>query len=74
MDKKGFKIGDKVKLRPGYIKSFHQGTKVGRVISFSNSYIRVKYGAFDECPYLPREIEREVRVGEQLEFSFMKGN
>lgn len=73
MNRKGFKIGDKVKLRPNYIKIFRkQGTKVGEIIKFSGSYIRVKFpGRPWGFPYKPHEIELVIKVGEQLEFEFM---
>jgi len=67
MGKHNFKIGDKVKLKSEYTKYFKQGTKVGEIIDFSGSYIRVKYiGKDNGFPYKPHEIERAARVGEQL--------
>lgn len=73
MDKKGFKIGDKVKLRPAYIKIFKkQGTEIGEIIEFNSSYIRVSFSGWAwGFPYKPHEIELAVRVGEQLTFNFM---
>lgn len=67
MDKKGFKIGDKVKLKPNYVRRFRQGTKIGEIISFNHLYIRVKYdGGFFGCPYKENEIDHAVKIGEQL--------
>ena len=74
MSNHNFKIGDKVKLKPSYIRQFKQGTKHGEVIGFNDKYIRVKYKG-RECgfPYKPNELEFVVKVGEQLMFNFMKG-
>jgi hypothetical protein len=74
MVKESFKIGDKVKLRPAYVKRFtKQGTKVGEIIEFNSSYIRVKFaGRPWGFPYKKYEIEHVVRVEEQLEFAFMR--
>ena len=77
MDKKSFKIGDKVKLKPGYIRRFRQGTKTGEVVLIGATYIRVVYGGQRHCcgfPYMPHELEHAVKVGEQLLFSFMEGD
>jgi len=68
-----FKIGDKVKLKPQYIKVFRmQGTKVGVIIEFRGKYIRVKFdGRSWGFPYKPNEIELITKAGEQLVFNFM---
>ena len=75
MDKEGFKVGDKGKLRTEYVRRFRQRAEIGEVMSFNNKYVRVSYeGYYGPFPYRPHEIERVVRVGEQLEFNFMKGD
>lgn len=76
MDKKSFKIGDKVKLKPTYIRVFPQTIEVGKVVGFDEGYILVSYSGCcykEGFPYESNEIEHVVKVGEQLLFSFMKG-
>ncbi|KKN73114.1 hypothetical protein LCGC14_0404230 [marine sediment metagenome] len=76
MVKHSFKKGDKVKLKPEFINRFGQKTKVGKVVGFDNLYVLVQYKGNDYggFPYLPTEIEPAIKVGEQLQFDFMKGD
>lgn len=77
MKNSGFKIGDKVKLKPQWRKTFPQTTEVGEVAGLDKNYILVTYDgcAYKEgFPYMPNEIEHAVKVGEQLQFKFMERN
>ena len=77
MDKKGFKVGDKVKLKGNFCGI--SGDDIGQVVSVSH-YIRIAWTGYlrvrldDIYPHLAEEIERVVKVGEQLEFNFMRGD
>jgi len=71
MDKKGFKIGDKVKLKNP--RSFSLGAATLTIVRFQGSFIKVIWGGIKErdFPLLPNEIEYVSRKGEQLLFDFM---
>lgn len=73
MDKKGFKIGDRVKLKEGYF--FGCRGKTLTVTAFENGYVYVIWDGINAeyFPLYPDEIESAVKVGEQLLFSFMRG-
>ena len=73
MDRKGFKIGDKVKLKNP--KQWSVGG-AGLIVGF-DGYIRVSWekGSINvksNFPHLVKEIEHVVKVGEQLMFAFMR--
>lgn len=75
MVEKGFKIGDKVKLKNP--ASFSCGDKVLTIIKEAgkdnNKFIYVTYEG-ESCKYFPLypdEVELAVKVGEQLTFAFM---
>lgn len=72
MDKRGFKVGDRVKLKEP--KKWSVGG-IGIITGF-DIYIRVKWenGGHrkDNFPHLPRELEHAIKVGQQLEFNFMR--
>ena len=71
MDRKGFKIGDKVTLKNP--RSFSLGTEVLTIICFQGKFIKVTWGELKEreFPLYPCEIKHVVKIGEQLLFSFM---
>lgn len=76
MDTKGFKIGDKVKLKPPYVKQFPSvGVHTLTIVEgyCGESYIPVWHKGLPwrYFPLKPCEIEHAVKVGEQLLFSFM---
>ncbi len=73
-----FKVGDRIKV------SSHSScrpcvTGVIIKVDMSNGYnYHVKFdsklkGHMDWCPYYEMELEPLIKVGEQLEFAFMKG-
>jgi len=67
--KHNFRIGDKVKQKNP--QDWDMNNPVGAVIAFDRCYIRVlwegtKWNNDKGYPHLPREIERVVKVGEQL--------
>lgn len=73
MNKHGYKIGDKVKLK--HPKRWSMCTQIGVVVGFDEYYIRVSYKGnvcYEDYPHLPREIYKVSRKGEQLEFAFMQ--
>jgi len=74
MDKKGFKIGDRVKLKNP--ESFSLGATILTIIRFEQKFVKVIWGGVKEreFPLYPNEIERVSRKGEQLLFSFMGEN
>jgi len=77
MDKRSFKIGDKVKLtNPSQWKWEGMGLgTTGKIVAF-DTFIRVDWGktALGSCyPHIAREIEHAAAIGEQLLFSFMEG-
>ncbi len=72
MNKYGYKIGDKVKLKHPERWSMH--TQIGAVVGFDAYYVRVTYKGNicrEDYPHLPREIYKISVKGEQLLFSFM---
>ena len=71
MDRKGFKIGDKVKLKNP--RSFSLGIQTLTIVHFEGKFIKVTWGELKEreFPLYPCEIEYVPRKGEQLLFSFM---
>lgn len=71
MKKHNFKIGDKVQLKNP--KSFSLSIETLTIIRLEYKYIKVIWGGVKEreFPLYPDEIEPAVRVGEQLQFSFM---
>lgn len=77
MDRKGFKIGDKVRLTDP--PDWGKVTKGKGLIVGFDSYIRVDWqgtlgrGMGSYYPHKVNEIELAVKVGEQLMFEFMKG-
>ena len=76
MDTKGFKIGDKVRLKGSHYCGI-SGNDTGKVVSIT-CYIEVMWGGrlgsrLGTYPHRPEEIEHVVKVGEQLLFNFMKG-
>lgn len=74
MIKHDFKIGDNVKLTPDYIHIFPQTTEIGKVVGFDDDYILVSYNGCcykKGFPYVSKEIECVVKIGEQLMFEFM---
>lgn len=80
MDKKGFKIGDTVKLKAPYYCGINSSA-TGRVVGIRGFYVEVSWdGELRRrlgkwYPHKPSEIEHAVKVGEQLLFSFMnEGN
>lgn len=79
MDRKGFKIGDKVKLKD--CVNFRCKGKVLTIVKEAgddfSKYLHVTYEGIKGSyfPLKSDEIEHAVRIGEQLLFSFMmKGN
>ena len=74
MIKHSFKIGDKVTLKNP--KSFSLGTEILTIVRFNGRYIKVTWGKSKEreFPLLPNEIKYVVVKGQQLLFSFMKGD
>ena len=72
MDKKGFKVGDKVRLKDP--KSFSLGIETLTIVRFEQKFIKVAWGKAKngEFPLYPNEIEFVVKVGEQLQFAFMR--
>lgn len=72
MDKKSFKIGDKVRLKNP--ESFLLSTEILTIIRFEEKFIKVIWGGRKEreFPLYPDEIEYVSRKGEQLMFSFME--
>lgn len=74
MDKEGFKIGDKVKLKGGSYGRY-RGNDIGEVVNI-DVYIEVLWGGnlkrkLGIYPHRASEIEHVVKVGGQLLFSFM---
>ena len=72
MDREGFKIGDKVKIKNP--NDWNMNIRIGTIVGF-DTYIRVTYEGgnvvWNRYPHLAREIEHVVKVGEQLLFNFM---
>ena len=77
MDKKSFKKGDKVKLKNP--RQFKCGTKVLTVIKEAgkdnNKFIHVIYEGitWEYFPLYSDEVKYAISKGQQLIFSFMKG-
>ena len=73
MDKKGFKIGDKIVLKNP--KDWRQGKNIGTLVQFPYGnipYFKVVWDKNDFSYYYSDEIKRVNRKGEQLVFSFMR--
>ena len=72
MDNHNFKIGDRVRLKDP--RPFpHLGTRVLTIIEIEDKFINVEDKQVD-CGYFPLypiEIERAIKVGQQLLFDFM---
>ena len=71
MDKKGFKVGDRVKLKNPRDFS-HLGSMILTIMEFDSKFVLVNWGCAETFPLYPNEIAHAVRVGEQLMFAFMR--
>lgn len=75
MIKHNFKKGDKVKLKDP--KGWSISNHIGKIVGF-DMYVWVCWdkpgNLYKRFPHLVRELEHAIKIGQQLEFGFMKGD